>query len=131
MENASKVLLMAGSILIAILIISLGIMVYKNMSSTVSSTADMTEQEITMFNSKIKPYLGENISGSQVNALIQLVRSINQSESTIDVIILFPDGTNNSSGTYQKVETGRNYYRVIAAGYTNACISRIEITGPN
>ena len=77
MENASKALIMAGSILIAIIIISLGIMVFRNMSGSVEKEANLTKQQIAAFNSKISPYLGESVSGSQVNALMELVRTIN------------------------------------------------------
>ena len=79
MENASKALIMAGAVLIAILIISLSVLVYKNFSGSVKDSANMDEQEVANFNSKISPYLGDNVSGSQVNALIQLVVSINNS----------------------------------------------------
>ena len=58
MENASKALIMAGAILIAILIISLGVYVFNNMSSTAKNSANMDKQEISNFNSKITPYLG-------------------------------------------------------------------------
>ena len=77
MENASKALIMAGSILIAIIIISLGIMVFRNMSGSVEKEANLTKQQIAAFNSKISPYLGESVSGSQVNALMERVRTIN------------------------------------------------------
>ena len=77
MENASKALILAGSILIAIIIISLGIVVFRNMSAPVQRESSLTEQQISAFNSKISPYLGESVSGSQVNALMQLVRTIN------------------------------------------------------
>ena len=75
MENASKALIVAGAILVSILIVSLGVMIFNSMSGTAKKMANMDEQEIAAFNSKITPYLGQNISGSQVNALIQHVIS--------------------------------------------------------
>ena len=53
MENASKALIMAGAILIAIMIISLGILVFSRMSSSAKSAANMDEQEISNFNSNV------------------------------------------------------------------------------
>ena len=84
MENASKALIMAGSILIAIIIISLGIMVFKNMSNSVTKNTSLTKEQISAFNSKIQPYIGESVSGSQVNTLMQLVRTINQKADAED-----------------------------------------------
>jgi len=78
MENASKALIMAGAILIAILIISLGVMIFNNMSGTVRREANLDKQTIASFNAKITPYIGNNVPGSQVNALIELGRAINQ-----------------------------------------------------
>lgn len=77
MENASKALIMAGTVLIAIMIISLGVMIFKNFSGSATKMANLDEQQISAFNAKITPYIGNNVSGSQVNALIELARTIN------------------------------------------------------
>lgn len=77
MENASKALIIAGSILIAIVIISLGVVIFNKMATSVENQSSLTTQQISNFNSKITPYVGKNVAGSQVNALIQLVRTIN------------------------------------------------------
>ncbi len=121
MENASKALIIAGAILIAILIISLGVMIFQNFGSTAKNMANLNEQEISAFNSKITPYLGKNISGSQVNALIQYAVTVNNNaQSTgetyrcIEIsgsggVVLQKDG--KFSSTQKKVETGK-YYEV-------------------
>ena len=101
MENASKALIIAGAILISIMIISLGVLLFTRMSSSAKNAANMDEQEIANFNSKITPYLGKSINGSQVNALIQLVISIDQSavnsgnSSTVE--ITYPIGTDKNT----------------------------------
>jgi len=77
MENASKALIMAGAILLAILIISLGVMVFRNMSNSVVNDTSLDKQTITAFNSKIQAYVGNNKTGSQVNTLRDIVISIN------------------------------------------------------
>lgn len=77
MENASKALIMAGAILLAILIISLGVMVFRNMSNSVKNDTSLDRQTITAFNSKIQAYVGNNKTGSQVNTLRDIVISIN------------------------------------------------------
>lgn len=80
MENASKALIIAGAILLAILIISLGIMIY-NQASGVMDSGAMDEVAVTTFNEKFMQYTGDKIRGAQVNALIDAVRQNNISNS--------------------------------------------------
>ena len=96
MENASKALIIAGAILLSILIISLGLMVYNNAKATVGS-ADLSEAEISAFNAKFTSYVGTNITGSQVNAMLQLVFANNTAEA------------NAKSGRYVTVYTTVDY----------------------
>ena len=72
MENASKALIIAGAILLAILIISLGIIVYRQAAGVIDSNS-MDEVAVTTFNSKFTQYEGENVRGANVNALISSV----------------------------------------------------------
>ena len=131
MENASKALIMAGAILLALLIISLGVLIYNNYSKTVVENSDLTEQEITSLNSKILPYIGDNISGSKVNALITVVYSMNRSIDGEKITMTWNNGGIDSSGKYsgaeKKVKTGV-YYKVNITDYTDAgLIKNIEI----
>ena len=143
MENASKALIIAGSILITILVISLGVMVFNNMSSNVRDNANLDEQERGAFNAQISPYLGQNTSGSQVNVLIQRIISIdNKALSENDPIrrvSIYKDSTSNkivelkpgdieiSYGTVRKVETGSNYYTVEGIYDNNGLITTIIV----
>ena len=76
MENASKALIIAGSILVSIIVISIGVFVFNKFSGITRNKANLDEQEIATFNEMITPYIGNNISGSQVKALASTVRSI-------------------------------------------------------
>lgn len=152
MENASKALIMAGAILIALLIISLGIYVFNQRREDVIKMANLDEQEILAFNNKITPYLGRGINGAQANALLQLGISINtkaisENDKARRVSITFPakkqDNTiatvtmsiiesggketinYNVSGTLRKVDTTK-YYN-ITAEYTSGLITKITI----
>ena len=80
MENASKALIIAGAILLAILIISLGIMIYRQASGVVDSNA-MDEVAVSSFNEKFQQYVGDNVRGANVNALINSVVQNNLSNS--------------------------------------------------
>jgi len=132
MENATKALIMAGAVLIAMAIISLSIVVFKNYKSKVDQEKTMDKQEIANINEKILPYVGEYTSGTQVNDLIQKVYALNQSGQTVDINIyynnaIFLEGKEfkDSSGK-KKLPTGVNYNVEVTAnnrGYYN----RIDI----
>ena len=81
MENATKALLIAAAVLIAILIISLGVVVYQKASEAVNGAGDLSEYEIEQFNAKFTKYQGSNVSGSEVNAMVQTVVNHNNAES--------------------------------------------------
>ena len=124
MENASKALIIAGSILIAIIIISLGIMVFRNMSGSVEKEANLDKQQMAAFNSKISPYLGESVSGSQVNALMQLVRTINakaKNEQDTSKTI-----TVNGREDVTRYDTGK-FYKV-KGEYKNGLLTILTVT---
>ena len=78
MENASKALIIAGAILLAILIISLGILIYNQASGVVANNT-MSEVDIQTFNQKFTQYVGEQ-RGSAVRSLIQQVQASNAAE---------------------------------------------------
>ena len=81
MENASKALIIAGAILLAILIIGLGMMVFNNVRGRAGDTSAIDEISVQQFNSKFEPYLGYGISGTRVNALLETVARHNRSHS--------------------------------------------------
>ena len=76
MENATKALLIAAAVLIAVLIISLGIVVYRMASQTIDSV-NFSGQEITAFNDQFTQYQGQHRRGSEVNAMLNTVLASN------------------------------------------------------
>ena len=76
MENATKALLIAAAVLIAILIISLGLVVY-NMASETIGSVNFSGQEIQAFNDQFAQYEGEHVRGSEVNAMLKTVLDSN------------------------------------------------------
>lgn len=76
MENATKALLIAAAVLVAILIISLGLVVY-NMASETIDSVNFSGQEVTAFNDKFVQYQGSDIRGSEVNAMLKTVLNSN------------------------------------------------------
>ena len=113
MENASKALIIAGAILLAILIISLGIMIYNQASGVVDSNA-MDEVAVTSFNEKFRQYEGENIRGANIKALINSIAQnnlSNQGDESKQVELVF-DRTSKGKITSSNgitVQTGKSY----------------------
>lgn len=104
MENASKALIIAGAILLAIVIISLGLVVVNNSRSAINS-GDMTEQEIQTFNSKFTPFEGGNIGGTNVKTLLQTAAAHNQVNDTQVVKISLK--TKKSDGTLELLDANK------------------------
>ena len=75
MENASKALIIAGAILLAILLISLGIMIFGQAQDTVNNSG-MSQAELQSFNNKFIKYEGTK-TGSEAKALVNEVISSN------------------------------------------------------
>ena len=76
MENGSRALIIAGSILIALFIISLGVFVFTKASSTVSKDK-LKSQAVRAHNSSFEGYFGTDISSADVRSLLSQVRTNN------------------------------------------------------
>ena len=88
MENASKALIIAGAILLAILLISLGIMIFNQAQDTIN-TSGMSQADVQAFNNKFLKYEGEHKSGSEVKALINEGLSSNSDENNANRNVSF------------------------------------------
>ena len=80
MENASKALIIAGAILLAILIIGLGVFIYNQAANTVGDTG-MDQLAVRQFNAQFEPYIMERASGATAMALYDTVRTYNSTVS--------------------------------------------------
>ena len=131
MENASKALIIAGAILLAILIISLGIMIYNQASGVVNNNA-MSEVEISTFNQKFEQYFGTKVKGANVRALLTAIRSNATTNEGDASKIVELDSTGNIKSTSDSVESGSTYTVEAASnGYQNGLIHVIKITKNN
>ena len=78
MENASKALIIAGAILIAILLISVAVIIINSTGSMQDRVGKSSAtMEIQTFNSNFTTYEGTAVSASQVKALMSLIKSSN------------------------------------------------------
>ena len=94
MENASKALIIAGAILLAILIIGLGIFIYRQAANTVSDTG-MDQLAIQQFNAQFTQYDSKTVSGGSARALYDTVVNNNNTD-TEKKICIFKLSSKNS-----------------------------------
>lgn len=81
MENASKALIIAGAILIAIVLITLGVVILQQGDKTTGTgETALNSREIESFNSQFQKYEGTSVSGTNVRALINAVNSSNAAQ---------------------------------------------------
>lgn len=124
MENASKALIIAGAILLAIVIISLGLIVVNN-TRNVTDNTNLSEQEIQAFNAKFTPYEGEKISGIKVKALLQTAISSNASNSDKQVTFKYDTKDNSKPEEITGIATGSTYK--VTLTYNNSLVNKITI----
>ncbi len=85
MDNASKALIMAGAVLIAVLIVSLSVLLYRSTQPMVEMTdKQLTARQRETFNNRFTKYDGDNRTGSDVISLLNAVDSYNKSAESAD-----------------------------------------------
>ncbi len=132
MENASKALIIAGAILLAILLISLGIMIFNQAQDTVSGSG-MSEAEMQSFNNKFLKYEG-NVKGTMVKSLIQEVLATNADSDNKDGIKVTVNG---EASPLTKYVSANNTYKVVmeyedtAGNSNNGRIKNVKVTYKN
>lgn len=142
MENATKALIIAAAILIAIVLISIGVFVLRQGQDAMTSV-NMSEAQIMAFNSKFETYAGTQ-RGSQVNALIDRVISSNREqlaagadESTLVSVklgnndIITKQSPTPSLQANQKASTAGYYTVQISNGPKTGLVETITITEVN
>lgn len=78
MENATKALIMAGAILIVILIISVGLVVFRSTKGVTEAGQEGADlAAIETYNSQFTKYCGDRVKGSTVKDLINYVATYN------------------------------------------------------
>ncbi len=123
MENASKALIIAGAILLAILIIGLGVYIYRQAAGVID-TETMDQLVVSQFNAQFEPYLGNNVSGSNVKQLIKIINASNRAKEDLPVTFKVDDQPDNDSST---IKSG-NTYKIESSENKAGYIEKITIT---
>jgi len=139
MENASKALIIAGAILLAILIIGLGMVIY-NQAAGIMGGVNLDKTEIASFNNEFLQFQGNGVRGSTVNSLLQTVLtnnvSVTDEAKKVDVYgYTSPEtatkallGKNDKNLPTDLASTGSVYKVVCVYNSSTGLINRINIT---
>lgn len=79
MENAAKALLIAGTVLLAIIMVSVAVYLYSLYSNQADQYSEIiSATELQKFNSKFDIYLGrENITAQEIVSIVNLAKEYN------------------------------------------------------
>lgn len=136
MENASKALLIAASVLIVILLIAFGVRIFNSTSGSAEQVeGTMQTAETTMFNNKFIQYQGERKSLNDIKSLANLVIAHNANNTnrkvSLDIYIQSPyaycntDVANTISTTVGKLTS--NEYNVYIYYSNDGYVCRIGV----
>lgn len=136
MDNATKALLIAAAVLVAIIIISLGVYVVSLGQQQVhGAESGLNNVEISSFNSTYEAYAGESQSGTKVKALVDTVYNHNLTESDksrkIELVkssgdVLLSIEEDNPSNK-PKILTGKRYKVTCVPDKKSGLITKIQI----
>ena len=122
MENASKALLIAAGILVGLIVISMIMVSYRQISSYYQTKEQVEiSKQMNNFNEKYIPYNRDDVRGSDLLSLINRIvnfNTINPDDDPITISIKIP---NNSSAkmfyyNYDKYKNNGNYQKIITLG---------------
>jgi len=103
MENATKAIIIAGSILIAIALIAVAVRVLNESQEPAEQVGGTMEStEISMFNSKFLAYVGSNKSSAEIKSLLNLIMANNATAKSM-IEVNFDGTAHNSKATVQDV----------------------------
>ena len=141
MENASKALIIAGAILLALLLIALGLAVF-NMFDVDSVGEGMDQQAVQMFNSRWESFAARPQTAAQIRQLVNNVEAHNAGTDGVYIHLTGPAITNGSAASSNAEFNTRperptasvsnaNRYNVIVSHDTNGRIRGMEVTSNN
>lgn len=142
MENASKALIIAGAILISIVLVSVGVLVVRNLN-TDEAFSQMDQQVIDSFNSKFVDPAGPNVRGTVVKTMISnAITSNGNNESSKQIEVEFEGTKAEKEGSEKMVSSATlsqisnniitsHRYTVVIGYAKNGLVNKITITDNN
>ncbi|MBQ6992475.1 MAG: hypothetical protein IJN50_06190 [Clostridia bacterium] len=116
MENASKALLMAAGMLIAILLISVGAFVYSKVKSLKTTEAEITEQkQVQAFNAEYESYNRRLLRGIDVISVVNKAISNNETQEATNIdpwyVNIKLDLSSEFSQTVEEIDMSEPVYK--------------------
>ena len=111
MENASKALIIAGAILLAIAIIGIGMYVFQ-MASDSTSDIGLSSEQARAYNSEFERYMGPNVRGTTVKTLLGVIRNhniMNKNDATLQINVAGNVVSDTSSSSINTIKAGATY----------------------
>ena len=132
MENASKALLIAGGVLIALIIIALFLAMFNNMSNIQKEQEEQTKMEqLAAFNSEFEAYNKKVMYGTDVITLINKVAENNKkynSNNDYKITVILNDVVVTASTHLIGTDAERTIYTCTNIEYNDlGRVSKIEI----
>ena len=122
MENASKALIMAAGVLIALIILGALILMFNNLSNYQKvGTQNQRETQVIDFNKQYETYNRKNVRGSDLYSLINRVVDYNRRKST--------EGTGKDEGQYLGYQPMTIEFTIDPKKLTTDDINRLITTG--
>lgn len=127
MENASKALLIAGAILIAILLIALGMMAFNaGKSASDNASTSLTSTQVTSFNSQFTQMEGRK-TGSEVRSLINTMITNNKNTESLKTDVQFC-GADPTTANKSRFSINKYYNVECKFEGTNGLVSDVVVT---
>ena len=98
MDNASKALIIAGAVLIAVMLVSVGVMIYNQAAGVITQgQSNMDALEITMANQTYTQYEGANKNRNAVGQLLDTIAQAYDAASEHTVAVEIKGGETNDN----------------------------------
>ena len=93
MENSTKALIIAGSLLITIVLVTVGIRIIKSTKQVAEKTDETSSSmQTNIFNSQFEAYFGTNVSGIRVKEMLnKIIQNDIKNEDHLIFVDYFPD----------------------------------------
>lgn len=125
MDNASKALIMAGAILIAVAIVGIGIYIFSAANGMTDDALNQIDAlTVTSINSQLQQYEGA-IRGRELKQAINIARSINKQNTLPDSGKIQVNGSDLTDTSTSGITDNTTYtvtFRYSDAGYINNII---------
>ena len=133
MENASKALIIAGAILIAILLIGVGMYVYNSSMKPIDQSGQqMDAQAVQMFNARIEQYVGTGLRAAQVRTCMSEVNALSQSATNNTITVTGAgtglSGKSGAANIMNALTTNGKYDMSVTYGGPGGLISAVTVT---